>query len=397
MLSFNNFLVEAASEDKLKHLEHLEDHVINAGADGFAHAVHNLEDVHGKLKGGKNNTTVMTKYDGSPSIVFGHNPENGKFFVASKSIFNKNPKLNYDENDVDANHGHAPGLAQKLKAALQHLPKVTPKEGVYQGDLMHSGVKNSDNPYGDIEEKGGKYHFKPNTITYSTDKNSKEGLAAGKSKLGVVVHTAYKGKTIESMKADYTPDVSHFTQHPDVHLINNREDVHSAKLTPEQETKFKRHLNAAKKAFAEAPMTALHAISGHEEHLKNYVNSTVRDQTRPTVNGYIKHLESKHRAAISKLKSDKAIAEKTASMHNELATANRKRDHFEHVLKMHYQLQRAKDELTHALSSAKFPFEHYINDKKVKPEGFVVVRNNRPSKFVDRDEFSRENFAARPR
>lgn len=397
MLSFNNFLVEAANEDKLKHLEHLEDHVINAGADGFAHAVHNLEDVHEAIKGGKNKTTIMTKYDGSPSIVFGHNPENGKFFVASKSIFNKNPKLNYDEHDIDANHGHSPGLAQKLKAALQHLPKVTPKSGVYQGDLMHSGLKTKDNPYGDITEEGGKYHFKPNTITYSADKLSREGVNAANAKLGIVVHTAYKGKTIDGLKADYTPDVSHFDHNTDVHLINNREDVHSAKLTPEQETKFKRHLTAAKKAFAAAPLTAFHAISGHEDSLKTYINKTVREQSRPTVNGYMKHVESRYKGDISKLKTQKAIGEKTNEMSSAVSTINRKQEHFEHVLKIHHNLQRAKDELTHALSSSKFPLEHSINGKKAKPEGFVVVRNNRPTKFVDRDEFSRENFAARPR
>lgn len=74
----------------------------------------------------------------SPSIVFGHHPKTGKFFVASKSAFNKNPKINYTEKDIDRNHGHAPGLSSKLKSALKHFPKVTPKKGIYQGDLMYT-------------------------------------------------------------------------------------------------------------------------------------------------------------------------------------------------------------------------------------------------------------------
>ena len=63
---------------------------------------------------------------------------------------------------------------------------------------------------------------------------------------------------------------------------------------------------------------------------------------------------------------------------------------------MHHHLQAAKDQLVHALS-AKPKFEHHIGDQKVKPEGYVVIRNNRPTKFVDRQEFSRANFLARPR
>lgn len=64
MIKFQFYLKEAASEEKLKHLEHAEDHVINSGFDGFAHAYHNLQDVHDQLSGKKNKTKITTKYDG---------------------------------------------------------------------------------------------------------------------------------------------------------------------------------------------------------------------------------------------------------------------------------------------------------------------------------------------
>lgn len=194
MITFKNYLTEAVSdESKLTHLEHNEDHVINDGAKGFAHAFHNLMDVHDKLKGKHTGTTVTEKKDGSPSIVFGHHPETKKFFVASKSAFNKTPKINYTHEDIEKNHGHSPGLAQKLHHALKHLPKVTPKGKVFQGDLMHSGVKSKSNPEGDVEESNGKYHFKPNTITYSTPTHSEHGQKIKHAKIGVAVHTEYKG------------------------------------------------------------------------------------------------------------------------------------------------------------------------------------------------------------
>ena len=93
----------------------------------------------------------------SPSIVFGHHPATGQFFVSTKSAFNKEPKINYTHEDIENNHGHAPGLVSNLKKALDHLPKITPKTGVFQGDLMHHA--------GSVEKEGSKLHFKPNTIT----------------------------------------------------------------------------------------------------------------------------------------------------------------------------------------------------------------------------------------
>ena len=121
----------AANEEKLTHLEHAEDHVVNAGAAGYKHAVNTLNAVHKTLTGQKGGASITEKYDGSPSIVFGHHPATGQFFVSTKSAFNKEPKINYTHEDIENNHGHAPGLVSNLKKALDHLPKITPKTGVF--------------------------------------------------------------------------------------------------------------------------------------------------------------------------------------------------------------------------------------------------------------------------
>ena len=130
--------MESSSEEKLTHLEHAEDHPINAGHEGTMHAINTLRQTANALRGQPSSARLMTKFDGSPSIVFGRHPETGRFFVASKSAFNKEPKINYTLEDIERNHGHAPGLVSKLSAALQHLPKVTPSSGVYQADIMHT-------------------------------------------------------------------------------------------------------------------------------------------------------------------------------------------------------------------------------------------------------------------
>jgi hypothetical protein len=394
-MNFKQYLTEAASEERLTHLEHAEDHIIHYGEDGFTHAFHNLNDVHEQLSDKKNKTTIMTKYDGSPSVVFGHHPETGKFFVTTKSAWNKNPKLNFSEKDIEANHGHQPGLVQKLKTALQHLPKVTPKKGIFQGDLMHSGVKSSSNPRGDIVSHGGKYHFTPNTITYSTSHGSDEGKNIEKSKVGIVVHTAYHGNKFENLKPDYAPDLSHFGKHQDVHMIDNRNDVEGAKMSTEQSMNFRHHMGAATNFFKDKNTSkAFKHIQGHEDHLSTFINKSIRDSKAPSVEDYMEHVKSRHLKDISKVKTQKSIDQKTATMNDQLSHIEKNKASFTHVLNMHKHLQGAKDELVHALS-AKPKYEHTINGTSSKPEGYVVVRNNRPTKLVDRQEFSRANFLAR--
>ena len=93
MKSFSYFLLEQTDESKLKHIHHAEDRPLLHGSAGFDHAVGALEQAHNHIKSGTHSSALTMKYDGSPSIIFGRNPENNKFFVASKSAFNKNPKI----------------------------------------------------------------------------------------------------------------------------------------------------------------------------------------------------------------------------------------------------------------------------------------------------------------
>ena len=93
--SFRGFLSESAQTGKLTHLQHLEDLLLDEGAAGIALAEEVLNEFHQMLRDGgvSQSMNVRTKWDGAPSIVFGHDPADGKFFVATKAAFSKNPKL----------------------------------------------------------------------------------------------------------------------------------------------------------------------------------------------------------------------------------------------------------------------------------------------------------------
>jgi hypothetical protein len=394
MFSFSSYLNEAANEDKLTHLEHAEDHPINAGEEGFKHAFNTLHGTHLALQGKKSSVSLSTKYDGSPSVIFGHHPESGRFFVASKSVFNKDPKLNYTESDIQKNHGHAPGLVSKLTSALHHLQKVTPNRGVYQGDIMHSGVKSKTNPHGDLESSAGSVHFKPNTITYSAKNGTPEAAKAKAAKIGVAVHTAYHGNKLEDMKAHYNADISHFNKHPDVHMIDTSFKPSSAHYTPDAQKTFEGHMKKA--VEANNKLKSYSHIEGgnesHKEHLKTYINQTVRTNSAPSVAGYKAHVTNKLQKEVDKVKTDKAKAAKTETLNKATDHIDNHKEEFKTTLDIHKHLQNAKNVLGHTLSGADYAFHHSYKGKSVKPEGHVAVLNNRPSKIVDRKEFSANNF-----
>ena len=82
-----------------------------------------LRSIRDMLSGkSKKKVDLHVKWDGAPAVFAGINPENGKFFVGTKSIFNKTPKINYTNADIDANHGG--GLADKLKVALKYFGRL---------------------------------------------------------------------------------------------------------------------------------------------------------------------------------------------------------------------------------------------------------------------------------
>ena len=220
MKTFADFVAlmeEAASGiASAKHQEHPEDNAVKSKA-GFEHAISSLKALHKGLKTGSHEegTHVSTKLDGAPAIVFGHHPKSGKFFVATKhAAFGKTPKLATSHEEVTKHFGHSAGLEQKMHHALEHLPKVTPKKGVYQGDYMHDTH--------DLKHSDHEVHFKPNTIKYHLDKNSEEGKKAVASKIGIAVHTKIEGNPDqpETLHAHPLTDHGSFKKHKDVHLIS---------------------------------------------------------------------------------------------------------------------------------------------------------------------------------
>ena len=183
MFSFKGFQTKA----KNKHLEHLEDQIIDNGSKGGQNAVNFLVAIRNMLAGKSSRKVNMTvKWDGAPAIICGINPENGKLFVGTKSVFNKVPKINYTSADIRRNHTGV--VAEKLLACLIYLRRIV-TNGVYQGDLLFTSGDKSKKTI-DGEDM---ITFTPNTITYAMPVNSNVGRKIASAKLGIVFHKKYSG------------------------------------------------------------------------------------------------------------------------------------------------------------------------------------------------------------
>ena len=376
MLDFSTFIVEEEVKKegkKLKHLDHVDRLHLNYGHDGAATSEKHMMGFHNKLLGkNENSIHASTKYDGAPSVIFGQHPETGKFFVSTKSAHNKNPKINYTDEDVDINHGHAPGLAEKMKYALKHLPSIMPRHGgVYQGDLMHTE--------GDATTNKGMTSITPNSITYSAPSDSAEGIAMRKKKLGIVVHT--KDALTDAKPLDDKTRAK-FKEHPEVNNINPTMEVNPNNYTPDEQKEFLSHMNQARKTYASMKPESMDALEGHNVNLEGHVNDMVRTGGKASTDGYMKHMANRLNKKIETLKTQSA-KDKYISQHADLINhITQNKEHFDKAFKLHHHLKAAK-EVLNGVVAKNSPYGHSMNGVESGPEGTVVVdKEGNASKFV---------------
>lgn len=378
---------EEGASRQIKHLTHIEDRPLQNGEKGARHAFSSLENAAQHIQQGKKSSELTTKYDGSPAIVYGHHPESGKFFVASKSAFNKTPKINYTPADIVRNHGHAPGLVEKLKSALKHLPKVAPGKGVYQGDMMFTDE--------DKKSSKGGVSFRPNPsgITYTA--SGTHGAKAKKAKIGVVTHLSYEGKNAASLNASHEVDHENFGQHSDVFSVDPRMDTSKVHFGPKERAEFQKHISAAK-AVHDTHGDDMYAGTGAHQgvggHLETYINHTVRSGEVPNHQNFKNWLENKKNKEIDKLKVEKNKTTKQKELSGELDKIERNKKHYNNLFKMHNHIQKAKNVLINVLNQHQ-EFKHEHGDEAANPEGYVFHHGKESDKFVNRSEFSKRNFA----
>jgi hypothetical protein len=394
----------ATKQDKNVHLEHIEDEIINRGVAGGRDAINFLRSLRDMLAGhSASKVNITTKWDGAPAIFCGINPENGEFFVGTKSIFNKDAKLNYTDDDIDRNHP-GEGLNDKLKVALAFLPKLGIK-GILQGDMMFTKA--------DLQRKqidGEDYiTFQPNTIVYAVPIDSKLAKIMMAAQLGVVFHTSYSGKTMADMKASFNIDIGRLQTTKDVWFRDaSFTDASGSATFTEPETKeITRLLSSAGRTFQGINSMTLNRISAsdvYSTYIKTFYNTKIRAgvkiaNTKQHTQEMNKWIEDKLNKSIQEAKKEdtkqKRISEKNQIMRffrnatpDLISMFDFMNDIIDAKLMIVRKLETIKSIGTFIRTDDGF--------KVTAPEGFVAVDRLKGSavKLIDRLEFSQANFNA---
>jgi len=374
------------------HLTHLEELILTQGAQGYKTARSFLIEMLKNLKGksdAKVNTSV--KWDGAPAIFAGINPDNKQFFVGTKSIFNKEPKINYTMEDIDLNHGHAQGLADKLKLALEYLPALGIKN-ILQGDFMFDkSILKSTNIDGKKH-----YSFRPNTITYAVDADSELGSQVRSAKIGIVFHTTYR--SLDS-GASFGADVSGLRRNPNVWFDDAffKDTTGVVTLTASEAKDVATMIKKAdsiKINYDNLPNSLLNIYLNQEIKTGQFV-----DNAAISFKAFQKWFELRTDKKIAKLKSDRGIEKATIAKQEQLAMFNQRKQDILNIFIVSKLLADAKLIFVKKYNNAVYNTKHFVDDGKgglrvTAPEGYVAVdRIGQGVKFVDRVEFSRANFA----
>ena len=402
------FIQEQAASKNL-HMEHIEDQILDFGSEGGRASINFLRSLRDMLAGSSRSSVNMTvKWDGAPAIFAGIDPEDKKFFVAKKSVFNKNPKLYKTEKEIDDDLSGQ--LNSKFKIALKEFSKLGIK-GVLQGDLMFT------DDLGSAKVEGENYYtFQPNTIVYAVPVDSDIGQQIKKAKIGVVWHTTYTGSTLADMKASFGADVKSLTKSNSVWMDDaSYKDVSGRSTFTQKETDaITKILSDAGRTFKAINGPMLRKFMKLQESMtgammgasyKTYNNSKVRQGQKITnpkqhANGYLKWVEDNIQKQIDKVKTPNA-KQKYKNIQKQYNIELRKHtNNLTNVAKFQNLIIDVKMQIVRKLNSVKQLTDTFIKTsngfKVTNSEGYVAIDrvSGNAVKLVDRMEFSFNNFTA---
>jgi hypothetical protein len=389
---------------KLKHLEHLEDEVLNYGSVGCAAVVNFLTELKEMIGNKSTNGFLQTKWDGAPSVVCGKNPMTGTFFVGTKSVFNKKDrKICYTENDIDGMYEGE--LNKKLKDCLNYFSKLG-ITGVIQGDLLFTSDKKTQRVDG--EEL---IIFRPNTITYGIPKDHPIGKVVDKAKIGVVFHTHYAGgPDLADMSARPKVEISNFNKVADVAVISNDTEVQKVSFTISEEQTFNRYIDKIKRMcdtssdfhdyLVENSGTTGDAKFFVGSYLKPFFNAEIKaartiTNVQETLKSFAMFYKEKMDKEIISVKTAAAQTKKREFLYSGIKYLEDHEREFKAFVALYKTIQEAKLFIIQKLDGLE-QFRTFVEIdggyKVTAPEGYVLHQDGDMVKLVNRIEFSKNNF-----
>ena len=392
-----------ANIKQLKHLEHLEDEMLNYGVDGCMAAVSFLKELKKMLGHQESSGFMQTKWDGAPSVICGMDPLANIFFVGTKSVFNKDtPKICYSEEDVD--EMYSGDLAEKLKFSYRYFSQLGIK-GVIQGDLLFTSDLKRETINGEQL-----LTFRPNTITYGIPVSHDIGKKAIRAKIGVVFHTHYAGSDLPTMQALAGAPVDTFNKIPEVLVVKNDTPMDRVGFSKQEMTKFDNYISKIERMcqicgdFLNELVDETGTTGDKKFHiatyLKQFFNNEIKNaRSIGNVDEALYDLANFYHEKMSKeLAKIKTVANLTKKRNLVYQSENYLVDNvykFKAMLTLYKELQAVKQMVIDKLDHLE-EFRTYVQTEKgykvTTPEGYVLHKDGSMIKFVNRLEFAYNNF-----
>jgi len=393
-----------ANVKQLKHLEHLEDEMLNYGVEGCKASVSFLKELRKMLGQQESAGFMQTKWDGAPAVICGEHPVSGYFFVGTKSVFNKTePKICYDEWGVD--QYYQGDLAEKLKYSLRYFSQLGIK-GVIQGDLLFTDSTRK------TEKINGEqlYTFRPNTITYGIPVSHDIGKEVGRAKIGVVFHTHYTGEDLETMQARAGASVKTFNKISDVAVIHNDTPMHRVGFSKTEMTKFDNNVSKIEEMcrkcgdFLDELVTKTGTTGDAKFHIASYLKQFFNNEIKNarsitnvdhTMYDMLNFYEEKTNKELAKIKTAANLTKKRNLVYDSQLYVEKNNGKFKAMLTLYKELQTVKQMVIDKLDHLE-EFRTFVQTEKgykvTGPEGYVLHKDGDMIKFVNRMEFAYNNF-----
>ena len=390
------------------HLEHLEDEIINQGIDGGRGSIFFLQGLRDMLKGKTNDKVNMTvKWDGAPALFVGKHPETNQFFVAKKSLFNKEPLFYTSEQQIKDAKELSGDLETKFLEAFKYLSKLS-FNSILQGDLMFTKGDKKTKKIDDVNC----ITFQPNTIFYAVDVNSALGKQISTANFGIVFHTTYSGSTIDGLTASFGANIKGLGHSNDVWVddATYKDMSGNASMTAKETLKLTQELSTVGKAFHGITakdlgkfreLQSMITTKGAGASYKTYINTQIRGGSfKPTADGYLQHFESywadKVVAKVKMQKTKDIKQEIGEQIYNDLRGLKK---FLTNLTIFQSHIVSAKQIIVTTLNRVKSVGTFNKTDKgfvAVNPEGYVAInlKSGKAVKLVDRMEFAYNNFTA---
>lgn len=385
----NGNLITESSIGRNTHSTHIEDVIFNFNLNGIDTAIDIINDFI-DFSEKKNEGYLSLKIDGAPAIIFGTDPQTNKFFIGTKGVFAKTPKICFSDEDIEQMYSGKTDLIKKVKLAFDCLSKLGIKE-VYQADFLY------DKDDLITENINGKDYivFTPNTITYGVLSDSENGKAIMKSKMGMSVHTKYtNGSSLAEMKNEQCKEFPY--QSNEIWNMNNK--VVSEGNVDESQL---RELNTIKDELGEYKNKIKEEkfSENFTAFMETYLNYLVKNDiekidTKSVKNDLIKWTKEKFDKVIEGFKTEESKTKKREEC-DKLINYIEGLD-LESYFGAYNLVREAKEVMMNILDkSNNGVMTFFKNGDEYVPtthEGYATQKYNFPIKLVNRSGFSRQNF-----